>query len=121
MGRNERRLPPPLLRELREHSFDFLAAFCHCFPRNQEAIFDEFSTVLANMAGVRKATTCAQAMLLDNPTNCAAVTEEHLEQLISLMSGGEVAGRHHRVPPIRNQRSIALALRSYETFDSPGV
>ena len=41
-----------------------------------------------HMTRVRKATTCANVMLLNNPTNCAAVTSDQLDQLIDCMSVG---------------------------------
>ena len=87
--RQERKLPLPQLRELRELSFDFLAAFCNGFPRNQEALFHEFSTVLSHMAGVRKATTCKSCCCSDcraeggRPESVGAVARSRSSTLAS--------------------------------------
>ena len=57
-------------------------------PANQEELFPHFSLILDHMARVRRATTCAQRILGHHARNCAAVTDEHLDQIIDLMVEG---------------------------------
>ena len=55
---------------------------------NQEALFPYFDIIIAHMARVRKATTCAQRLLESNAQNCRAFNESHLNQIVALMVDG---------------------------------
>ena len=71
---NVRRLPPVQLRQLREHAFDLLAAFCHGFERNQEALFPSFSKVVCHVTTHHSPLTTRHPLL---PSHYSPLTTRH--------------------------------------------